>query len=251
MIELATHLEEKAARLKREGLGKIKIALAGCNTSSLLETLEGAFGFIDQENISTASISKVKEMTKEDIPSSPSIPSPAESGPVGTELVFPTYAIPLVVDGIPESLLPLCGPEAQSCYRCQFPDCTQIFLQKAAACTHVCQDHLNVALACLYCNGKDNPKMQWLSASAWENHIHKHSQDGLPLFPNDPAFTHLSSETPPSTSSSTSKSLPFNVILERAKAAKQCLKEESKASTSLKHHVKQGPIKKRKKQRDE
>ena len=61
----------------------------GCNTSSLLETLEGAFGSIDQENISIASISEVKEAAKEDIPSSPSTPSPAESGPVGAELVFP------------------------------------------------------------------------------------------------------------------------------------------------------------------
>ena len=125
MIELAIHLEEKAATLKREGLGKIKIALIGCNTSSLLETLEGAFGSIDQENISTTFISKAKEMVKEDIPSTP---SPAESGPVGAELVFPTQANPLVIAGIPESLLPLCGPEAQSHYRCQFNDCTQIFL---------------------------------------------------------------------------------------------------------------------------
>ena len=61
MIELATHLEEKAARLKCEGLGKIKIALTGFNTSSLLDTLEGAFGSIDQETISIASIPKAKE----------------------------------------------------------------------------------------------------------------------------------------------------------------------------------------------
>ena len=134
MIELANHLKEKAARLKWEGLGKIKIALAGCNTSSLLDTLEGAFDFIDQENIYTASISEVKEATKEDIPLSPPIPSPEESGPIGTELVFPTQSISLVVAGIPESFLPLHRPEAQSCYRCQFPDCTRIFLQKAAAC---------------------------------------------------------------------------------------------------------------------
>ena len=157
MIELATDLEDKAARLKREGLGKIKIALAGCNTSCLLETLKGAFGFIDQENIATASISEVQETTKEDIPSSPPIPSPEESGPVETELVFPTQSIPLVVAGIPESILPFCGPEAQSHYRCQFPECTQIFLQKAAACTHIHHDHLDVALACLYCSGKHNP----------------------------------------------------------------------------------------------
>ena len=100
----------------------------------------------------------MKKVTKEDIPLSPPIPSPEESGPIGTELVFPMQSIPLVVAGIPESFLPLCGPEAQSCYRCQFPDCAQIFLQKAAACTHIHCDPLNVALACLYYSGKKNPK---------------------------------------------------------------------------------------------
>ena len=162
-------------------------------TSSLINTLEGAFGSIDQETISLASIPKTKETVMEDVPSTP---SPTDSGPIEVELVFPTWAIPLVIAGIPESLLPIHGPKAQSCYRCQFTDCTQIFLQKAAACTHVCHDHLNVALACLYCSGRDNPKMQWFSASAWEKHIHKHSQDGLPLFPNDPAFTQLSPRDP-------------------------------------------------------
>ena len=78
LIELATHLEEKAARLKCEGIGKIKIALAGCNTSSLLDTLERAFGFVDQENISTASISEMQESTKE-VPLSSPIPSSEES----------------------------------------------------------------------------------------------------------------------------------------------------------------------------
>ena len=156
MIELATNLEEKAARLKWKGLGKIKIALVGCITSSLLDMLEGAFGSIDQENISIASIPKAKEMFTEDILSTP---SPVESGPVGAELVFPTQAIPLVIAGIPESLLLLHGPEAQSCCRCQFTDCTQIFLQKAAACTYVHCNHLNTALACLYCSGRDNFKM--------------------------------------------------------------------------------------------
>ena len=76
--------------------------------------------------------------------------------------MFPTQAIPLVIAGNPESLLPIYGPEAQSCYRCQFIDCFQIFLQKAAACTHVCCDHLNVALACLYCSGRDNLKCDGL-----------------------------------------------------------------------------------------
>ena len=78
MIELATHLEEKAAKLKCKGLGKIKIALAGCNTSSLIDTLEGAFGIIDLETISLASIPETKEAITEDFPSTP---SPTDSGP--------------------------------------------------------------------------------------------------------------------------------------------------------------------------
>ena len=151
-----THLVEKAARLKCEGLGKIKIALAGFNTSPLVDTLEGAFGSMDQETISIASIPKAKETVTEDVPSTP---SHTESGPIGVELGFPTQIIPLVIAGIPESLLPIHGPEAQSCYRFQFIDCTQIFLQKAAACTHICHDHLNVVLTCLYCSGRENPKM--------------------------------------------------------------------------------------------
>ena len=105
LIELATHLE-KAARLKQEGLGKIKIALAGCNTSSLLDTLEGAFGFVNKENISTASISEMKESTKEEIPLSSPISSSEESGLIGAELVFPMQSIPLVVAGIQESFSP-------------------------------------------------------------------------------------------------------------------------------------------------
>ena len=127
-------------------------------------------------------------------------------------------AILLVIAGIQEYLLPIHGPEAQSHYRCQFTDCTQIFLQKATACTHVCHDHLNVALACLYCSDRDNPKMQWFSASVWENHVCKHLQDGLPLFPDDPPITQLLPETLPSTSGSTSESLPLDVILRKSQS---------------------------------
>ena len=36
-MELAAHLEGKATQLRWEGLGKINIALAGTDTSSLLE----------------------------------------------------------------------------------------------------------------------------------------------------------------------------------------------------------------------
>ena len=191
----------------------------------------------------------MKEPTKE-VPLSSLIPSSKEIGLIGAELIFPVQTIPIAVGGIPESFLPLHGPETQSHYRCQFPDRVQVFSQKVAACNHIHCNHFNVALACLYCSGKENPKMQWFSASAWENHVQKHTQDGLPVFLDDPAFSHLSSEVLPSTSGSTSESLLLNVILDRAKAAKQCLEEEIETSTSSKHHIKQGPIKKSKNQKD-
>ena len=121
-----------------------------------------------------------------------------DSGPLEVELVFlhkpflsflnPYYQFM----GLKCSHVIGVSSQMQSHYRCQFMDCTQIFLQKAAACTHVHCDHLNVAFACLYCSGREDLKMHWFSASAWEKHICKHSQDGLPLFPDDPAFTQLS-----------------------------------------------------------
>ena len=121
-------------------------------------------------------------------------------------------SIPLVIAGIPEAFLPLHGPETLSHYRCQFPDCTQVFSQKASACNHIHHDHLNVPLACIYCSGEENPKMHWFSASAWESHIHKHTQEDLPIFPNDLAFPHLPSEAVPSTSVSTSDPLSADII---------------------------------------
>ena len=181
---------------------------------------------MDLGNISLTSIPEIKGIVTEEIPSTP---FPTDSSPLEVELVFPMQATPLVVVGIPKYLLPIHGPEMQSHYRCQFTDCTQISLQKAAACMHIYCYHLNVALACLYCSGRENPKMYWFSSSTWEKDVHKHSQDGLPLFPDDPAFTQLSLETLPSTSSSTPGSLPLEVILDRAKAARQCLVEESKS----------------------
>ena len=92
--------------------------------------------------------------------------------------------------------------------------------------------------------------MCWFSSSAWEKHVRKHSQDGLPLYPDDPAFTQLSLETLPSTSSSTPGSLPLEVILDRAKAARQCLTEERKSLSSPKRRVHQGHVKSSKKQRN-
>ena len=82
------------------------------------------------------------------------------------EMVFP-FRSSLVVAGIPEMYLPLCGPKTLSCYHCQVLPCILDFTQKATAFNHVHHDHLNAAPGFIYCSFKSNPKMHWYSASAW------------------------------------------------------------------------------------
>ena len=213
------------------------MALAGSSTSSLIGILEGAFGCIESNTASTISANDIpatsQTSAQEKPPESIPMTSAGESSLATIELIFPLKSPSPVIAGIPESLLPLCGPETHSCYRCQYPSCNEEFSQKAMACNHVHHDHSHVALACLYCSANNSPKIQWYSASAWEHHTHKHVQDNLPIHPNDPAFSEQFGKigTLPSVSKLTSTLLPSINIYERAKAAKQFLAEENKEST--------------------
>ena len=86
--------------------------------------------------------------------------TPPQASHVATaELVFPFKSSPLVAAGMPVTHLPLCGPETLSQYCCKVPSCTLEFAQRAVACNHVCCDHLNITLACLYCSFENNLKM--------------------------------------------------------------------------------------------
>ena len=78
------------AKLKQEGLGKIKIALARCNTASLIDTLEGVFGTFDPENLALTSIPEPKESGEE----IPTTPSPTTSGPLEVEIGFSNTGYP-------------------------------------------------------------------------------------------------------------------------------------------------------------
>ena len=115
LLELALHLEEKAAQLRCEGLGKIKIALADTDSFSLLEILEEHFGHVDLDT-SKSSIStekSEKEATIEEKPSN--VPEkiqaiPSDIGGLATaEMVFPLKSIPSIITGLPEPYLPLHG----------------------------------------------------------------------------------------------------------------------------------------------
>ena len=195
LLELASHLERKAAQLRCEGLGRIKMALKGTDTSSLIEILDGFFGHVELDT-TTSSISTdtpaQKPPTTEMSPEEPLEKAPAasseESSLASAKLVIPLKSIPLMIAGLPESLLPMCGPETFSSYRCQYPSCNQKFSQKAGACNHIHHDHLNVTLACLSCSFDNTPKLHWYSVSTWEHHTQKHTQDNLPIHPDEPAF---------------------------------------------------------------
>ena len=149
-MELAAHFKEKAAQLRHEGLGRIKITLTGTDTSSLLEILERYFGHVGvdtTESIASAKESDMKSTTEEktsDVLEKIPTTLPNVGGLATVELVFPLKFIPTVIAGLPESYLPLHGPETLSQYLCQFPFCTLDFFQKAAACNHICHDHLKL-----------------------------------------------------------------------------------------------------------
>ena len=138
-------------------------------------------------------------------------------------------------------------------------------------CNHVHHDHLNIALACLYCSFENNPKMQWYSTSAWKPNSLKHLKENLSIHPDDPTFSHqLSGVTSDDAVPCTSKqNLPHEEEIRKwAEAAKQFFEEQQDLEVSetslpcskteglklssletpaLKCHVKQGPVKSSKK----
>ena len=107
--------------------------------------------------------------SEEPLEKKPTAPS-EESSLASAELVFPLKSVPLMITGLPESLMPLHGPETLSEYKCQYPSCNHEFSQKSAAVNHVCHNHLNAALACLYCSFNNTPTMHCYNASAQKHY---------------------------------------------------------------------------------
>ena len=103
------------------------MALAGTDTSSLLEILQVHCGHVassesDEEESVLAEEGKTSEVVEE------ISAKPMEAGNLVTaELVFPFESSPLEVAGIPEIYLPLHGPKTLSHDHCQVPSCTLDF----------------------------------------------------------------------------------------------------------------------------
>ena len=120
LLEFTAQLEEKAAQLRHKGLGRIKIALAGTDTSSLLEILEGQFGHVNLDtSVSSTSTEKSKKKTTtegktSDVPEK----NPSHSFQCWwlsyCRAIISFEVCPPIIAGLPEAYLPLCGPETLS-----------------------------------------------------------------------------------------------------------------------------------------
>ena len=126
LLDLAAHLEDKAAKLRHEGLGKVKIALTGHRTSSLLEILKGCFAHenldTSQSTVSTEKAEKETIVGEEASNLPEKIPATLSDseGLTTMELVFPLKSICTVIASLPEPFLPVHSPETLSHYPCQF-----------------------------------------------------------------------------------------------------------------------------------
>ena len=114
-----------------EGLGYIKVALTGTDTSSFWKILQAHFG----------QASLIDSNDEEDVPVEEERGTSEKVKEIGilakAELVFPMKSTPLITNGIPEDFLSLYGPKAQSCYHYQALQCGLNFFQKATACNHI------------------------------------------------------------------------------------------------------------------
>ena len=151
LLKLSTQLEENATQLRCEGLGRIQIALASTDTSSLLEILEGHFGHMDMDiSESTISTKSEKKATTEKETSNIPENIPATLSNIGglaiSELVIPLKSIPTVIAGLPEPFLLLHGPDTLSQCHYQVSFCSLEFSQKAVAFNHIHCHHLNISM---------------------------------------------------------------------------------------------------------
>ena len=108
-------------------MGKVKVVLAGTNTSFLLDILEGCFGQQDPDTSqSTISLEETEtdimvEDVTSNIPEKTLPPVPVSGGLALAELVFPLKSVPIIIAGIPEPFLPIRGLETLSLYHCLPP----------------------------------------------------------------------------------------------------------------------------------
>ena len=209
LLTLASHLEQRAATLKKEALGRVMVALAGSPPNCFYQLLEAFFSYKEATSSEAASTAAdttlVTELKEEATPA----PSPAVGSQIPQHLK-PAATLPAFTSGSesesrqssklsPEAtnaigFKPLQNPDlwtdtglakeyipkldaGGSDYQCPFPSCDRRSVaQKDTMSTHIRRDHLNIAVGCHYCD-----KLFW-SREGWGKHCaRKHL--GVPAVP--------------------------------------------------------------------
>ena len=198
-MEISAMLEEKAAKLRREGLGQMKLALMGTKTENLLHELEMHFGDLDEGSEEDMEAEERLEAENE-----PDSVKPGEAYQIEScKVCFPSEKDKVATD-VPEELIPKHIAEGNvSSYPCLWNGCDAKPQQKRAAWIHLRKYHLGSAFCCPYHMKEGSALGRWFDFIKWEAHMKKEHPDvphygiKIPL-PQGPVITE---QPKPSTSS--------------------------------------------------
>ena len=213
MLTLGSYLEEQAAKLRREALGRIQVALAGSAPNSMYTTIDSFFGYqADDEAEETPEEMERPEVTPTTrtfggFPCGPTplpphlaavrgktdtvVPHPSGSESEAAERskqhINPTVTKATVFKpgsnerswtrtGPPKEFLPT--NQGSGNYGC--PMCPQYQPRSNldTVATHIRRDHLNISMGCYFCNES------FFSSEGWKKHnFQKHGKSKMEYVP--------------------------------------------------------------------
>ena len=216
MLTLGSYLEERAAKLRREALGHIQVALAGSAPNSMYTTIDSFFGYQPEDE----SEDKEEEIYSREqpaggestrtfggFPCGPStlpthlasvrgktdtvVPHPSGSESEAAERskqhINPTITKAIVFKpgsnerswtrtGLPKEFLPT--NQGAGNYGCPMCPKYQPRSNLDTVATHIRRDHLNISVGCYFCNES------FFSSEGWKKHnFQKHGKAKMEYVP--------------------------------------------------------------------
>ena len=204
-LEIATHVEMVTSLLRRDSCRIIKTVLAGTATSCFTDVIKSAFGGEEAADVREAYEEAGEEEDDDEEGTEPVGPEASTSEGAkrkqssappkcklphteGCSLEDATVCYPTLSDegnhlhsAVDPQYISSCKSSSHTAsagYGCLFsvvtksqgkivPDCDRISMTKGQLSTHICKDHLSVAVGCYICRRK------WWSATTWMEHMRK------------------------------------------------------------------------------
>ena len=157
LLTLASYLEERAAKLRREALGRMQVALAGSGSNSMYSTIDSFFGYQTEADTETSTPVEAPDALLSQTTHEPEAavtkatifkPGPLERTWTRT--------------GLSKEFLPT--NQGGGSYSC--PMCPQYQPRSNldTVATHIRRDHLNISLGCYFCSES------FFSSEGWKRH---------------------------------------------------------------------------------